>query len=75
MNYTDFRKRLVSDPEFANKYNSCGDIGDMIKAAAEDGYIFTEEDVKNETELLLDDLLDDVSGGDAAEFLSKQYTF
>ena len=56
MNYTDFRKKLVADEAFAKKFAGCKTPADLIKAAAAEGFTFTEDDIKNNTELLPEEL-------------------
>ncbi|MBR0090084.1 MAG: Nif11-like leader peptide family RiPP precursor [Lachnospiraceae bacterium] len=56
MNYTDFRKKVAADKEFAKKFEGCKGIGELVAAAAKEGYEFTEDEVKNNTELLPEEL-------------------
>ena len=56
MTLMDFKKKLVSDKEFAKKYAGIESPAELIKAAAADGFIFTEDDIKNDTELLPEEL-------------------
>ena len=56
MNYTDFRKKLVADADFAKKFAGCKTPADLIKAAAAEGFAFTEDDIKNNTDLLPEEL-------------------
>ena len=56
MNYIDFRKKLVADDDFAKKFAGCKTPADLIKAAAAEGFTFTEDDIKNNTELLPEEL-------------------
>lgn len=52
MDYKDFRRKLSTDTEFARKFDACETVEALIEAAAREGYSFTVEDVKNDTELL-----------------------
>ena len=56
MNYADFRKKLVADLDFAKKFADCKTPADLVKVAAEEGFIFSEDDIKNNTELLPEEL-------------------
>ena len=63
MNYIDFRKKLVADADFAKKFSGAKTPAELIKLAAAEGYIFTEDDIKNNTELLPEEL--EMSAGGA----------
>ena len=63
MNYIDFRKKLVADDDFAKKFAGCKTPADLIKAAAAEGFTFTEDDIKNNTELLPEELEKSAGGG------------
>ena len=52
MDYKDFRRKLSTDKAFASKFDGCETVEALIAAAAREGYSFTVEDVKNDTELL-----------------------
>lgn len=56
MNYIDFRKKLVADADFAKKFSATKNPAELIKLAAAEGYTFTEDDIKNNTELLPEEL-------------------
>ena len=56
MNYIDFRKKLVADDDFAKKFSGTKNPAELIKLAAAEGYTFTEDDIKNNTELLPEEL-------------------
>ncbi|MBR5337254.1 MAG: Nif11-like leader peptide family natural product precursor [Lachnospiraceae bacterium] len=56
MNYVDFRKKVVTDSAFASKFKDCKDPASLIAAAAKEGYNFTEDDIKNNTDLLPEEL-------------------
>lgn len=52
MDYKDFRRKLSTDTEFARKFDGCETLEALIAAAAREGYSFTVEDIKNDTDLL-----------------------
>ena len=56
MDYLDFRRKIVADSDFALKFRSCKTPDALIAAAAGDGYIFTIDDMKNNTDLLPEEL-------------------
>ena len=56
MNYMDFRKKLIADADFAAKFASCKSPEALVEAAAKEGYSFTVEDIKSNTELLPEEL-------------------
>ena len=62
MNYIDFRKKLATDQDFAAKFNDCATVEALVKAAAREGYSFTAEEVRNNTEILPEELAT-VAGG------------
>ncbi|MBR5337252.1 MAG: Nif11-like leader peptide family RiPP precursor [Lachnospiraceae bacterium] len=62
MNYIDFKKKVINDKSFAGKFKDCKDLPALIEAAAREGYIFTEDDVKNNTELLPEELASAAGG-------------
>ncbi len=62
MDYKDFRKKIIDDSSFAAKFKEIKDIPALIKAAAAEGYNFTEEEVKNYTELLPEELAYAIGG-------------
>ena len=62
MNYMDFRKKLVSDCDFAAKFKDCHTVEDMVAAAGREGFRFTAEEVRNNTEILPEELAT-VAGG------------
>lgn len=63
MNYIDFRKKLVADADFAKKFAGCKNPAELIKLAAAEGYTFTEDDIKNNTDLLPEELEKTAGGG------------
>ena len=56
MNYMDFRKKLATDRDFAAKFNDCATVEALVKAAAREGYSFTAEEVRNDTDVLPEEL-------------------
>lgn len=56
MNYAEFRQKLVADKDFAGKFAGCKSPADLVAAAAKEGFTFTEADIKNNTELLPEEL-------------------
>lgn len=52
MNFRDFRRKLATDRAFAKQFDDCQTPEALIEAAAREGYQFTAEDIKNDTELL-----------------------
>lgn len=56
MNYTDLRKKVIADKEFAEKFADCKTPADVVKVAVAEGYDITEDDIKNNTELLPEEL-------------------
>ena len=56
MNYTDFRKKLAADKAFGAKFSACKTPAALVEAAAKEGFTFTEDDIKNSTELLPEEL-------------------
>jgi predicted ribosomally synthesized peptide with nif11-like leader len=63
MNFADFKKKLFADKEFAEKFKGIKDAAELIKAAAAEGFTFTEEDMKNNTELTPEELEMTAGGG------------
>ena len=47
----EFKDRLVTDDEFYKKVKECGSTAEVIRFAAEAGYVFTEKELEEETEL------------------------
>lgn len=56
MDYTDFRKKLATDRDFAAKFIEYNTPEALVKAAAAEGYTFTVEDIKNNTDILPEEL-------------------
>ena len=63
MNYIDFRKKLVADADFAKKFAGTKNPAELVKLAAAEGFTFTEDDIKNNTELLPEELEKTAGGG------------
>ena len=62
MDYLDFRRKIVADRNFAEGFRGCMTPAALIEAAANAGFIFTEDDMRNNTELLPEEL-EAASGG------------
>lgn len=62
MDFMDFRKKVATDRSFAAKFSSCASEDELIRAAAAEGYVFTAEDIKNNT-VLLDEEMEKATGG------------
>ena len=56
MNYIDFRKKLATDKSFGAKFADCKTPAALIEAAAKEGFTFTEDDIKNNTDVLPEEL-------------------
>ena len=56
MDYRDFRKKLATDRDFAAKFKDCATLEALIEAAAREGYGFTAEEVRKNTEILPEEL-------------------
>ena len=56
MNYMDFRKKLAGDAAFRAKFDGCKTLEALIEAAAREGYSFTADEVRDNTELLPEEL-------------------
>lgn len=56
MDYTDFRKKIAADKDFKAKFTACKTCEDLVSAAAAEGYFFTAEDIRNNTEILPEEL-------------------
>lgn len=66
MNFIDFRRRLAKDTEFRTKFENCDTLDLLIETAANEGYIFTAEEVGKSTDLLPEEL-ENVVGGLSAK--------
>ncbi len=51
MGWKEFKEKLMSDKEYAKKYADAETAEDVVEIASRDGYNFTAEDVKNNSEL------------------------
>lgn len=71
MNFTDFKKKLFADKDFAKKFEGIKDPAELVKAAAAEGFTFTVEDMKNNTDLLPEELEQTAGGGGA--FFTKSF--
>ena len=56
MSFRDFRKKIAVDRAFAAKFVDCKSPEALVEAAAREGYSFTVEDIKNDTELLTEEV-------------------
>ena len=70
MNYIDFRKKLVADADFAKKFSAAKNPAELIKLAAAEGSTFTEDDIKNNTDLLPEELEKSAGGTKWAAYQS-----
>ena len=66
MDYMDFRKKLATDRDFAAKFIEYNTPEALVTAAAAEGYIFTAEDIKNNTNILPEELSIAAGGINAA---------
>jgi predicted ribosomally synthesized peptide with nif11-like leader len=62
MDFKDFRRKLATDRAFAKQFENCHTPEELVAAAAQEGYSFSVEDIKNDTELLPEEIAQ-VSGG------------
>ena len=67
MNYMDFRKRVAGDAAFRAKFDGCKTLEALIEAAAREGYSFTVDEVRNNTELLPEELMTAAGGINVAK--------
>ena len=72
MKYMDFRKRLAQDAAFRARFEGCETLDALIEAAAKEGYTFTAEEVRNNTELLPEELTTATGGIKAANAFDRQ---
>ena len=56
MNYMDFRKRVAGDAAFRAKFDGCKTLEALIEAAAREGDSFTADEVRNNTDVLPEEL-------------------
>ncbi len=62
MDFNDFRKALAADKAFAEKFAACKTPEALVEAAAREGYTFTVGDLKNNTEVSLEELKESTGG-------------
>ena len=67
MNCTDFRRAVAADKAFAEKFAACKTPEALVEAAAREGYTFTIEDIRNNTEVSLEEL-ERTTGGFQGDF-------
>ena len=72
MNYMDFRKKLAQDAAFRAKFDGCETLDALIEAAAKEGYTFTTEEVRNNTELLPEELTTAAGGLNVANAFNPE---
>ena len=63
MNFADFKKKASTDKEFAKKFADVKTPEELVKLAAAAGYIFTVEDIKNNTDVSAEELEQSAGGG------------
>lgn len=63
MDYKSFKDRIAKDKAFAKEFEGIEDIKELIAAAEKMGFSFTEEDVRNESELSEKELAAVAGGG------------
>ena len=56
MNLIDFRKRMATDATFAAGFAGCKTVDELVRAAADKGYIFTAEEMTTSTDVLPEEL-------------------
>ena len=64
MGYIAFRKKMATDSDFARKFADCKTPADVIRMAGAEGYTFTEDDIRNNTDLLPEEIANAAGGGD-----------
>ena len=72
MNYMDFREKLAQDAVFRAKFDGCETLDALIEAAAKEGYTFTAEEVRNNTEFLPEELTTAVGGINVANAFNPE---
>jgi len=72
VNYMDFRKRMAGDAAFRAKFDGCETLDALIEAAAKEGYTFTAEEVRNNTELLPEELTTAAGGLNVADAFKSE---
>jgi len=51
MGIKEFKEKIIADPAFAAKFANVENAEDLVSMAKKEGFAFTVEDVKNNTEL------------------------
>ncbi len=74
MGLKEFKEKLLSDKEYAKKYADVKTPEEVVEIASKDGYTFTAEDVKNDTELTDTELEAAAGGGITADGEMKSVT-
>ncbi|MDR3239438.1 MAG: Nif11-like leader peptide family RiPP precursor [Clostridiales bacterium] len=64
MGVKEFKDRIASDTSFANKFSRVQTPEDLVKLANQEGFSFTVDDVRNNTELSDSELKSTVGGAD-----------
>lgn len=62
MGVKEFKEKIVADKDFAAKFENIETAEELVKKASEEGFNFTVDDVKKNTELI-DEELETVAGG------------
>lgn len=70
MGVREFKEKIAADSDFAAKFENVSTAEELVELATKEGYSFTVEDVKNNTELI-DAELEAVAGG--ASIFAKTY--
>lgn len=70
MGVKEFKEKIMKDEEFAAKFASVTSPEEVVEMAAKEGFTFTVEDIKNNTELT-DAELEAAAGG--ASIMAKTY--
>ena len=73
MNYMDFREKLAQDAAFRAKFDGCETLDALIEAAAKEGYTFTAEEVRSNTELLPEELTTMAGGINADKAFNPEH--
>lgn len=64
-----FVERMKTDEDFRNKVNECKDGETRMALVRQKGFDFTEEEVKQFSKELSDEVLDALAGGGCGHFL------
>jgi len=64
MGVKEFKEKIIADPAFAAKFADVKSVEDLVTLAKKEGFVFTVEDVKNNTELTTAEL-EEAAGGAA----------